>query len=544
MKVRHVLPAVFVLIAIVALLLPGCDKLVTERIENTVYDSTLGTGCFNCHSDGDNAFLRPKAQWANSKHASGAHIDTSATCDGAKCHTHEGYIKASDGVVVPGLAYSAIGCFTCHTPHSFEYEAWSDTLLRTLRGANEGGFDTLANGEIYYLDDADRSIMCVNCHKSLYGGSDPASGSTEPLLVSKTFGPHFSPQADVLFGTGGYGFTDTTTVPSHRDAVSNKDGCLTCHFGTADGYRFGEHTFRLRDESDNTQYTGNCNVSACHVSGLNGGVMADLESAAALATISTLADSLEVLLKDQNVLDSTGQVRYDVPFQPELVRMLFNYLLYIGDGSRGVHNPNYIKLLLTESVAQYATLPVVAAFSADLTEVCVLEDIVFTNSSGGPVDSVMWDFGDTIIVDTQANFTFTHAYDTAGVYDISLTAYGTGAGNFSEVTENSYITVTADPPVAAMSVSPDTTGDYPFIVSCTDISTGALSRLWDFGVPGVDDDTATTVLGVHTYGSTGTYTITLIVTNPCGADTVTQNIVVTEPIPPTAKASEPILGKK
>jgi PKD repeat protein len=545
MKVRQLLPAIFVLTAIVALILPGCDELVTERIENTVYDSTLGAGCFTCHSDDDNAFLRPKAQWANSKHASGAHIDTSTTCEGAKCHTHEGYISTFDDVIVPGPAYSAIGCFTCHSPHSYDYEIWSDTLLRKLRGANEGGFDTLANGVIYYLDDNDKSIMCVNCHKSVFAGSDPASGSTEPVLISEDFGPHFSPQADVLFGTGGYGFTDTTAVPSHKEAVENRNGCLACHYGTADGYRFGEHTFRLRDESDNTQYTVNCNVNGCHAAGQNGGIMADLESAASLATISTLADSLETLLKDQNILDSVGQVRTGLTFQPELVRMLFNYLLYIGDGSRGVHNPNYIRLLLTESIEQYATLPVVANFSADPTSVCVLEDIVFTNSSGGPVDSVIWDFGDTVITDTSAVFTFTHAYENAGSYNITLTAYGLGVGNISSLTMNNYITVTADPPVAGFTVNPaDTTGDYPFIIFVTDTSTGGESRLWDFGDPAVEDDTSSILQPSYEYGAAGIFTVTLIVTNPCGADTATHNIIVTEPASPTAKASEAILGKE
>jgi len=218
--------------------------------------------------------------------------------------------------------------------------------------------------------------------------------------------------------------------------------------------------------------------------------------------------------------------------------------LYIGDGSRGVHNPNYIRLLLTESVEQYATLPVVANFSADPTSVCVLEDIVFTNSSGGPVDSVIWDFGDTVITDTSAAFTFTHAYENAGSYSITLTAYGLGVGNISSLTQNNYITVTADPPVASLTVTTDTTGPFPFTVIVTDNSTGGESRLWDFGDPAVEDDTSSTLQASYEYGSAGTFTVTLIVTNPCGADTVTQNIVVTEPIPPSPKASEAILGKE
>ena len=544
MKVRQVLPAIFAVITVIALVLPGCDELVTERIENTVYDSTLGTGCFTCHSDDDNAFLRPKAQWANSKHASGDHIDTSATCDGAKCHTHEGYVSTYDNVPLVNPAYSAIGCFTCHTPHSYDYEDWNDTLMRNLRGANEGGFDTLENGEIYYLADNDKSIMCVNCHKSVFGGSDPASGSTEPVLVTADFGPHYSPQADVLFGTGGYIFTDTTTDPSHKDAVASRHGCLSCHYGTGDGYRFGEHTFRLWDDSDNSQYTANCNVSGCHLSGQNGGTQNDLVSAAALGRIATMADSLKTLLQDQNVLDSVGQMNSGVSFQPQLVRMLHNYLLYVGDGSRGVHNPNYIELLLTESVEQYNTLPVVASLSADPTSACVLQDITFTNSSSGPIDSVIWDFGDTVITDTSAAFTFVHAYENAGTYSITLSVYGSDAGNFSEVTENNYITITADPPVAALTAITDTTGLAPFTFIVSDASTGADDRLWDFGDPAVESDTSVALQANYEYTVPGVYTVTLIVSNPCGADTVTQNIDVTAPPAPVSRSGEAIIGKK
>jgi|GEM_PF-3103414 len=53
---------------------------------------------------------------------------------------------------------------------------------------------------------------------------------------------------------------------------------------------------------------------------------------------------------------------------------------------------------------------------------------------------------------------------------------------------------------------------------------------WTFG----DGDTSTDRDPIHTYTAGGTYTVTLIVTGDCGTDTMTQTIVLTNSIDPTA----------
>ena len=111
MNYRRFLPVVALLIALITMLNGGCDKLVTERIETTITDSTLGVGCFDCHTDDNNAFLRPKGQWANSKHGSGASLDEATrycSSEGIACHSHEGYIAKFDGAPSSN-SYSAIG---------------------------------------------------------------------------------------------------------------------------------------------------------------------------------------------------------------------------------------------------------------------------------------------------------------------------------------------------------------------------------------------------------------------------------------------------
>lgn len=53
-------------------------------------------------------------------------------------------------------------------------------------------------------------------------------------------------------------------------------------------------------------------------------------------------------------------------------------------------------------------------------------------------------------------------------------------------------------------------------------STNATSYNWNFG----DGNTSTNAAPVHDYASEGTYTVTLIAINPCGADTFTANVTV------------------
>jgi MAM domain, meprin/A5/mu/PKD domain len=56
-----------------------------------------------------------------------------------------------------------------------------------------------------------------------------------------------------------------------------------------------------------------------------------------------------------------------------------------------------------------------------------------------------------------------------------------------------------------------------------DLSSGTpTSWLYDFG----DGNTATTASPTHTYAQSGTYTVTLIVTNACGSDTSSQSLIV------------------
>lgn len=89
-------------------------------------------------------------------------------------------------------------------------------------------------------------------------------------------------------------------------------------------------------------------------------------------------------------------------------------------------------------------------------------------------------------------------------------------------------------PVAAFNANP-LSGTAPLSVTFSDISGGTVTnRLWDFG-DGAATNTALASF-VHTYATSGTYTVRLIVSGPVGTDTNIQTniITVTEPVAPVA----------
>ncbi len=80
-------------------------------------------------------------------------------------------------------------------------------------------------------------------------------------------------------------------------------------------------------------------------------------------------------------------------------------------------------------------------------------------------------------------------------------------------------------PVAAFSADV-TSGDAPLTVTFTDASTGGpTSWSWDFNNDGAED--ATTQNPSYEYTTAGTYTVTLVVTNGAGTDTLTKTDYIT-----------------
>jgi PKD repeat protein len=169
--------------------------------------------------------------------------------------------------------------------------------------------------------------------------------------------------------------------------------------------------------------------------------------------------------------------------------------------------------------ADDACVPPVANFSVQLTTVAVDTEVQFTDTStGNPMTAWAWDFGDGTTSSEQNPI---HIYEVAGTYTVTLAATNECGVDFEIKID--YITVGAGvAPVAAFTQSVDS-GDVPFSVAFTNLSTGTptLTYVWDFGDGSA---TSTQTNPTHLYTEPGTYTVTLTVTNAAGTDDATDTV--------------------
>ena len=144
---------------------------------------------------------------------------------------------------------------------------------------------------------------------------------------------------------------------------------------------------------------------------------------------------------------------------------------------------------------------------------CVNTNVTFTDLSTGVIDSWLWEFGDgTNSTDQNTK----HAYTTANTYTVTLTVTNE-CGNSSV----SHQVVIGSSPVANFTPPSGCTGSN---VTFTDSSTGSpTSWTWEFD-DGTPNSTAQNV--THTYDAAGTYHVKLTVTNDCGTDSVSGDVVI------------------
>lgn len=156
-----------------------------------------------------------------------------------------------------------------------------------------------------------------------------------------------------------------------------------------------------------------------------------------------------------------------------------------------------------------------AEFNVDVDSGCAGLEVTFTPSMFGPSRSYDWDFGDG---NNSTDSVVTHTYDTAGVFDVSLTVTDTCGSS----TNNRQIITTVCPDV--LFELTDTSGCAPLTVSFIDLSTGPDpsyimypdSSDWWFGDGGFSMNNSNPT---HTYNNPGSYTVKLRVVGEGGTST-------------------------
>ena len=308
------------------------------------YDASLGVGCGTCHSGAPHASFYE--DWSHGAHRGleGPAISTGGAC--LQCHEgktveqrfggSDVFVEVSDAVAYP------IGCATCHNPHGSGNTAELREPITTK----------------------DTTNLCIQCHKR---NAVPDTANTR--------GPH-SPQGPTFLGSSGWrpaGFTwDSTNSTTHANASANPTLCATCHVDTVNvnggsgrlAWHYTGHGFYGApcvdtagvDSTDSCDVTQRsfvaCTSSRCHAS-------ADVARTNFISLDQEMTFLTGLLWVDANgngKIDSgdTGLLT-QVPsteFKRDSVitvaeGALFNVQLVNVDGSRGVHNPPYLKALLT-----------------------------------------------------------------------------------------------------------------------------------------------------------------------------------------------------
>ncbi|MCP4458427.1 MAG: hypothetical protein GY816_10460 [Cytophagales bacterium] len=315
--------------------------------------------CLECHSEGN--IQTVKEQFYQSVHSAGEvavdYAGGRASC--AQCHSNEGFVEfASNGEVLENIAApTPWECSTCHGLHETFEEI--DYALR-LDDPIAFIFDASVTA------DFGNGNLCANCHQSRAAEPNVSNPGSDFEITSSHYGPHHGAQSNVLYGAGFAEIVGSQTYPAagvstHFTGAS----CTSCHMGEYTNVpdvgwgsgdpALGGHTF-------------NPNVEACVVCHTSA---TDFDYASIQTTVQAQLDELKALLLAQGVIEEgfdefyevdpdTGEVILVVEsdgFHPHTgtytmaqAQAFFNWTGLNEDRSVGVHNPDYVKALLTNSI--------------------------------------------------------------------------------------------------------------------------------------------------------------------------------------------------
>lgn len=152
--------------------------------------------------------------------------------------------------------------------------------------------------------------------------------------------------------------------------------------------------------------------------------------------------------------------------------------------------------------------------------ICEGQSFALTNTSTPAPVSSQWNFGDAT---TSAQINPVKTYSTAGTYTIKLV---NDFGGCADSVSRSI--VVKQKPVAAFT-SNDTLGcQVPFTANFINQSAGSNNCFWDFG----DGGTSNLPNPSHTFTATGSFTVTLIITNVNGcSDTLVKTAFIKNELP-------------
>ncbi|MBI5323724.1 MAG: PKD domain-containing protein [Ignavibacteriae bacterium] len=162
-------------------------------------------------------------------------------------------------------------------------------------------------------------------------------------------------------------------------------------------------------------------------------------------------------------------------------------------------------------------------------------EVQFTDNSVGNITSWSWEFGDG---GTSTEKNPIHIYNSTGSFNVKLTVSDGSISNM--IIKENYIIVYDNALKAAFSAEP-LSGIKPLNVQFTDNSSGQItSWLWNFG----DGGTSSEKNPSHIYNSSGSFTVTLKITDETNENTTFKSnyIIVLDKKPIAAFSANPYAG--
>ncbi|WP_315095892.1 PKD domain-containing protein [uncultured Cellulomonas sp.] len=181
-----------------------------------------------------------------------------------------------------------------------------------------------------------------------------------------------------------------------------------------------------------------------------------------------------------------------------------------------------------------SNLPPQAQLSVSGGELTVAADASGSSDLDGTIVGYSWSWGDGHTTTTTTPVT-SHPYAAAGTYPITVTVTDDDGGT-AQASGSAVVTAPNQLPSAAIAVSgPPALGVSVSGAGSTDPDGTISTYQWTFG----DGGTATGVTATHQYVATGTYPITLTVSdNRGGTDTETTSVSVVAPPGPVVLAAD------
>jgi len=159
-----------------------------------------------------------------------------------------------------------------------------------------------------------------------------------------------------------------------------------------------------------------------------------------------------------------------------------------------------------------------AGFNFNPPIICQYDSVHFYDNSNSyfSINSYKWYFGDGFIDNNISGDTAVHQYETSGVFNLKLIITDSLGCTDTRTLPNA---LTVNPLPSPRFSADHTQGCPPFTAQFTDLSFNQLPStmvawLWNFG----DDSTSTVQNPTHIFADTGSYTITLTVTDDRGCD--------------------------